>query len=944
MSLKRAFFRTLSATLARLPIERASRERLKDWIYGRWGFLFASSPNYPLWLEAHPRNQPRLPWPPVAAPTAADWSALVASESDCEGTPYVVVPVHRGFDETLACLLAVRKTAPGVRLVVVDDASPERRLSGELARLAAAGHFVLLRNDRNVGFARSVQRGIEFDPAADVVLLNSDVIVFGDWLARLRAAASSSPDYGTITPLANNGDIASYPHPQRDQRARLELALEEIDALASRVNGGRVVPAPTGVGFCLYVKRACLDAVGGFGDAFTAGYGEENDFSLRAAAAGWRHGIATDVFVRHEGARSFGRRAARLRRRAAVALEARHPDFLERVEAFVSADPLRVARLRIDAARLRAASRSEDTAVLFVSHDWGGGVKGHLRELAACLDAEGVDVYVLNWLEGDGAPRLRLDPAPGRRPLEDLGVLADLATSDRGALVDALRILRIGHVHVHHTGPAGAEGAGWLRSLVQALSVSFDVTLHDYGAICPRLHLEDERGRYCGEPEVAGCRACLADRGSRFGDVEIEAWRGAFRPLLEDARHVFCPTEDVRARFMRRWSAPDYVVRGHPETPLKMEPVSKAAPSSGQLRVLVPGAINDQKGYRLVVAAAADARRRGLALEYRVVGYTHDDSVARDAGVTVTGRYVMEDADRVLAAQVVEPCLAFLPSLTPETWCATLSSAWRVGLHPVAFDLGALAERIKARGHGSLLPLALSETPAAVNDALLALGREAQVSPSVPGESLVGADALHANYYGGPLPAKPDRGIVFLDRDGVLNQDSPDHIRSLADWRPLPGSLEAVGRLSRAGYRVVVVSNQSGIGRGWIKPEDLDAIHARLRAQVEALGGRLEAILFCPHVPDAGCVCRKPGTGLLEEGARMLGLSVQGALMVGDRKSDAEAALAAGAKPVLVETGVAIPDADDPFWRLVAREPDLATVVDRLLSGDDLVGSAVGQR
>ncbi|HEY8521045.1 MAG TPA: D-glycero-beta-D-manno-heptose 1,7-bisphosphate 7-phosphatase [Gammaproteobacteria bacterium] len=145
--------------------------------------------------------------------------------------------------------------------------------------------------------------------------------------------------------------------------------------------------------------------------------------------------------------------------------------------------------------------------------------------------------------------------------------------------------------------------------------------------------------------------------------------------------------------------------------------------------------------------------------------------------------------------------------------------------------------------------------------------------------------------------------LVVLDRDGVINEDSDDFIRSVEDWRPIPGSLEGIALLHRAGVRVVVVTNQSGVARGLYTEEVLAAIHARMIAEVEAAGGALAGIYYCPHHPDDGCECRKPKPGLLRRAERELGLPVAGAPFVGDRLTDVEAARAVGARPMLVRTG-----------------------------------------
>jgi D-glycero-D-manno-heptose 1,7-bisphosphate phosphatase len=143
----------------------------------------------------------------------------------------------------------------------------------------------------------------------------------------------------------------------------------------------------------------------------------------------------------------------------------------------------------------------------------------------------------------------------------------------------------------------------------------------------------------------------------------------------------------------------------------------------------------------------------------------------------------------------------------------------------------------------------------------------------------------------------------LLDRDGVINEDSGEFIKSVAEWRPIAGSLEAIAALHRAGFGVVVVTNQSGVGRGLYTEETLLAIHRHMRATVESTGGALAGIYYCPHVPDAGCECRKPRLGLLQRVERELGCSLAGVPFVGDRWSDIEAADGVGARPMLVRTG-----------------------------------------
>src|SRR5258708_32803069 len=145
--------------------------------------------------------------------------------------------------------------------------------------------------------------------------------------------------------------------------------------------------------------------------------------------------------------------------------------------------------------------------------------------------------------------------------------------------------------------------------------------------------------------------------------------------------------------------------------------------------------------------------------------------------------------------------------------------------------------------------------------------------------------------------------LVILDRDGTINEDSDSYIKSVAEWRAIDGSLEAIARLTQAGYRVVVAPNQSGIARGLFDTATLIAIHDTVQRAAAQAGGRVDAFFFCPHAADSACDCRKPRRGMLIEVARRFNVSLADTYMVGDARRDVEAAAAAGAKPVLVLTG-----------------------------------------
>lgn len=178
--------------------------------------------------------------------------------------------------------------------------------------------------------------------------------------------------------------------------------------------------------------------------------------------------------------------------------------------------------------------------------------------------------------------------------------------------------------------------------------------------------------------------------------------------------------------------------------------------------------------------------------------------------------------------------------------------------------------------------------------------------------------------------------LLILDRDGTINHDRDDFIKSPDEWVPLPGAMEAIARLNHAGWHVVLASNQSGLGRGLFEVSDLNAIHAKMHQQLQAVGGRIDAVFYCPHAPDEACQCRKPAPGLFEQIGERYAIDLKGVPVVGDSERDLLAGVAAGCEPHLVLTGKAyalrgraLPDTFPPQTQV---HEDLSSFADYLLT------------
>lgn len=603
----------------------------------------------------------------------------------------VIVPVYRGLADTRLCVesvLASSCSSP-YRLIVINDASPEPEVTQWLREKAAQdSRIMLLENADNLGFVGTVNRGMALSDRHDVLLLNSDTEVANDWLDRIRRAAYSDRKVASVTPFSNNATICSYPRFCEGNDLPEGYSTARLDALCAATNPGAVVDVPTGVGFCMYIRRDCLAEVGLFDtENFGKGYGEENDFCQRAAAKGWRNLHNLDTFVLHTGGVSFGDSKSPRERAAMETLRRLHPRYEKSVMAFVQVDPAQAFRLAIDTARIAQAGLP---AVLAVLHDRAGGTLRHVRELAQHL--------------ADQAVFLTLKPAPGR------SVVLELAAQGEGFqlvfrladqypdLVEVLQKLGVAHVHYHHL--LGHDPM--VMDLPHQLGVAYDFTAHDFYSYCAHISLTGRDNRYAGEPRPGTCACCSPDEPAPAGGGTIADWRHRNELFLTSARHVFAPSHDTAAR-IAAFAAGAHVrvvphtdIAGADALPLALPAPAPRAAAHAPLKIAVIGALSAIKGADLLEAVAVEAAKRQMNMEFHLLGYgyRHLQTQPR-AKLTVHGQYDEKDLAGLL--QWLQPDLVWFPAQWPETYSYTLSAALQAALPVVVSDLGAFAERIAGR-------------------------------------------------------------------------------------------------------------------------------------------------------------------------------------------------------------------------------------------------------
>jgi len=435
---------------------------------------------------------------------------------------------------------------------------------------------------------------------------------------------------------------------------------------------------------------------------------------MRAIKAGFKNIFAHDIFVYHTGCISFSGIANEEMTSGHTELLKKHPDYLTRIDRYIEADTAREARRRLDL--YRVAKSIGPNSVVFVTHELLGGIETHTERMADRLLEEGTEVLYLRCSDL-GKVRLCMTPGRGEIYVPSLGEIIIPKFSD--LLSDFLYWLEPKLIHVHSFAGLNWISTVALMNIIKSATAPYYCTLHDFGAICHRYDLVTPEGVHCGQPGANECRACIRADHACVDVVDPEIRWAQFDSFLAGADNVFVPSNDTAARIGRVFPALSTTVRPHEERFTAISAVATPR-STKPLRIAVIGAIGPHKGSAVLHDLAIDARERNLPVEFTIVGYSNMSIAGRALGIRETGRY-KDDSEVFQLLSDLQPHIAFVPSICPETYCYTLSIAVAAGIPPVAFDIGAPAERLRELETGHILDLSLISDPAALNDALLNL-------------------------------------------------------------------------------------------------------------------------------------------------------------------------------------------------------------------------------
>jgi len=626
----------------------------------------------------------------------------------------VIVPVYGAAAELAACLASVvaHTDLARHRVVLVVDGPQDAEVEAVVAR---DPRMHVLRNDERLGFAASVNRGMAAS-ATDVVLLNSDTVVTARWLEKLIDAAYASGDTGTVTPLSNDATLCSVPRAFAENLLPAGYDVASFAELVERASARARPLLPTAVGFCMYIRRALLDDIGLFdAQRFGAGYGEENDFCLRALARGWLHVADDATFVYHAGHRSFGASRAERQRAARAALSRRHRRYLATIAELMRRDPLAPVRARIESA-LASQSDGEHLRVVHLVHGWPpfqhAGTELYAYWLARrqramhdvavyarAADPARADCEAVELVDGGMRVRLVTNHFTARNPLRRN------ALRNRALERDFARFLaetRAELLHVHHL-------AGHAFSLVRVarrMGIPIVLQIQDWWFVCARVNQFHRDGVRCAGPAPEKCARCVTltrvPPAMLTNRLVHALRRREARAALRAADAFIAGSQAIRD---------DYAKVVPRATPFHVLPYGVAIERNDAPRPLARrplrfgyvGSIAPHKGVHIAVEAMRGIEPSDATLHLWGDAAAYPDYVAsmpHGANVVFEGRFEEGDKPRVYASMDV----LLVPSIGLESFGLAPREAMASGVPVIATSGGALSEMFAPNTCGEFVP------------------------------------------------------------------------------------------------------------------------------------------------------------------------------------------------------------------------------------------------
>ncbi len=619
----------------------------------------------------------------------------------------IIIPVFNGYDFFKNCLESILKyTNTPHRIIVINDKSKEELLLNYLGGLKKSKlkNLIILNNKKNLGFVKSVNIGMKFSKDNDVLLLNSDTVVTKDWLKKLHSCAYSSETIATVTPLSNNAAYCSVPDFERENEIPEGFTIDSFAALIEEKSLMLYPEIPTGVGFCMYVKREALDSVGFFEEKyFGRGYGEENDFCMRAKKAGFVNALDDSTFVYHKGSGTFTETEKRnQQKRNLKILDQLHPDYFPTISNFYLENPLKPISENISSWLQNYGERKRN--ILYVKHFEPaiGGVGINLQQILYDLREFNLFVFTATATENILLSRWQNSIETGtwefkiNRKTKFNNMERDLEVLFR----KVIDYFSIDLIHFHHLRGFPLS----MLKIPKLLNLPSIISLHDYFLLSstPDLSIEYKPNiTYFFREPSAYLRFVSKSKEMPIKTLYELSRMKRISGLLDYVDMSIAPSNFVKTRFKKIFPKMPITLIEHGIGFKKNKSQFYLTKTRLNIAFLGGGALN--KGIVDFIKLSKDSKLKGKyswkiigGIDYKLV---EDSKLSQDLRhIKQLGSYKLNKLPEIIKKEGID--IIMIPSTWPETYSYTLSESIQLNIPVIARNIGALGERTRKYNAG----------------------------------------------------------------------------------------------------------------------------------------------------------------------------------------------------------------------------------------------------
>lgn len=615
----------------------------------------------------------------------------------------IIVPVYNAYDYTKECIESLLKYTDleNNQLLLINDQSPDERIFLLLKKFEAENpdkNIIVINNKENLGFVKTVNKGMQYSDN-DVVLLNSDTEVTRNWLEKMVNCAYQNKYIATVTPLTNNGTIASVPNFPMDNELPENMTLDEYAEMIERCSLNRFPELTTANGFCMFIKRSIIKEVGLFDNAtFGKGYGEENDFCYRALNRGYIHILCDNTFVYHKGTQSFKKENLTADRASLIdehmqKLRAKHPIYVDKTDHYLHVNPARDVQENV---RINIELYGK-RRILFLVNEWEenmemtGGTSLHIkdiiqkmREKDACFvvcpdknDLSRLQVYLYTKNVGKLLYNIKTE----------LGMYGQLTFHEQSysdVLDKLFDSFRFDIVHVHHFLFQTFD----VIDIAKKYNTYSIVTLHDLYMLCPSINMVN-KGKFCRNINPEDCKECFAEKHKITENV-LDDWQKNAYETLKKFDKVIVPSENTRELFENTYHDLQIDVVEHGVEVAQIEEKEKTEKATFDIAFV--GAMEKHKGSDILKELIAKNNKYNIRIH--LFGKTFDEELKNETENYINhGPYKRGELPQLLVDNQIDLVCMF--TIWPETYSYTLTETYMAHIPVLAYDIGAVAERLR---------------------------------------------------------------------------------------------------------------------------------------------------------------------------------------------------------------------------------------------------------